>query len=143
VSPPCFTLLLSSHRLTLALPIYLSTFIVPTSLDGAAFVGAWGKYGNELQATRKTIDGSVATASTVTNQLTSIGHLFVVSGVEKTSENVVAAGTFHTATKNAAGAHVTMPCLVRVETKPGVAMFRITVHEALLHAITTVLNAKE
>lgn len=145
-----FLLLFRSHRLSLALPIYLSTFIVPTSLDGGAFVGAWTKFVNELQATRKTIDGSAATPAQVAERLTNIGHLFVVTGVEKTADNVVAAGTFHTATKNAAGANVTMPCLVRVETKPNVAMFRITVHsghatvsEALLQTITAVLAAKE
>jgi hypothetical protein len=138
-----------SHRLTLALPIYLTTFVVPTPLEGAAFVGAWTKYGNELQGVRKTIDGSVPTAAQVAQQLSSIGHLFLVQGVEKTADNLVAAGTFHTATKNAQGAYVTMPCLVRVETK-GVALFRVTVHsghatvsDALMQAVTAVLNAKE
>jgi hypothetical protein len=145
-----FLISFRSHRLSLSLPLYLSTFTVPTSLDGAAFVGAWTKYGNELQATRKTIDGSVATPAMVTERLAAVGKLFVVQGVEKTPDNVVAAGTFHTATKNAAGTYVTMPCLVRVETKPNVPMFRITVHsghatvsEALMQSITTVLNAKE
>lgn len=124
--------------------------MTPTSLDGAAFVGAWQKYGNELQATRKTIDGSILSASDVSSRLSSAAHLFVVQGVEKVADNVVAAGTFHTATKNAAGANVTMPCLVRVETKPGLAFVRITVHsghatvsDALMQAITAVLNTKE
>lgn len=53
------------------------------------------------------------TAADVTKALTDKAKLFVVQGVEKTADNVVAAGTFHTATKNAAGAFVTMPCLVR------------------------------
>ena len=139
------------HTLDLSLPIYLSTFVVPTSLEGAAFVGAWTKYGNELQGTRKSLDGITAlSASQVSTLLSTAGHLFVVAGVEKSADNVVAAGTFHTATKNAAGANVTMPCLVRVETKPGVPMFRITVHsghqtvsDALMHTITAILNAKE
>lgn len=144
-----FSYLGKSHRLSLGLPIYLTTFVVPTSLEGAAFVGAWTKYGNELQAMRKTLDGSVPTSAQVAQQLSTLGHLFLVQGVEKTPDNLVAAGTFHTATKNAQGAYVTMPCLVRVETK-GVAMFRVTVHsghatvsDALMQAVTAVLNAKE
>lgn len=145
-----FNYLGKAHTLALALPLFLSTFVVPTSLDGAAFVGAWTKYGNELVGTRKTVDGSILSASQVTEKLQSVGHLFVVAGVEKSAENVVAAGTFHTATKNAAGANVVMPCLVRVETKPNVAMMRITVRsghqtvsDALIHTIAAVLNARE
>lgn len=138
------------HTLTLSLPLYLSTFIVPTQLDGASFVGAWTKYGNELIGTRKLIDGVALTPTQVITALTSVAHLFVVQGVEKTAENVVAGGTFHTATKNAQGTNVTMPCLVRIETKPNIPMLRITVHsghatvsDALLHTISAVLNAKE
>ncbi len=74
----------------------------------------------------------------------------VIPSVEKTSDNFVASGIFHTATKNAHGQNVTMPCLLRVETKPGVPMFRVTVHtghqtvsEALIHAITAVTGAQE
>lgn len=87
----------------------------------------------------------------VAELLKNVGHLFLVQGLEKSGDNLVAAGTFHTATKNAAtGANVTMPCLVRVETKPNVPMFRISVHsghstvsEALLHTVTEVLRSKE
>jgi len=147
-----FTYLNKPHTLSLALPIYLSTFIAPTQLEGAAFVTAWTKYGNELQGTRKTADGaSVLTPAQVDERLAQAGHLFLVQGVEKSSDNLVAAGLFHTATKQAqTGANVTMPCLVRVETKPGVPMLRITVHsghatvsDALMHTITDILNLKE
>jgi hypothetical protein len=78
------------------------------------------------------------------------GHLFIVPNVEKVGDNFVGAGTFHTATKAANGTNVTMPCLVRLETKPNIPMIRITVHsghpsvsESLLHSISTILNAKE
>ena len=146
----CSCFVCRAHTLSLSLPLFLSTFVVPTSLEGAAFVGAWTKYGNELVGTRKTVDGSVLNAAQVAEKLQSVGHLFVVNGVEKNPENLVAAGTFHTATKNAAGANVIMPCLVRVETKPGVPIIRITVRsghqtvsDALIHTVATVLNTRE
>jgi len=53
-------------------------------------------------------------------------------------------------TKGANGANVTMPCLLRVETKPNVNLIRVTVHsghstvsEALLNAITKAFGATE
>jgi len=145
-----FNYLNKPQILDLSLPLFISSFTAPTSLDGAAFVHAWGKYGNEQQATRKSVDGSVVTVDAVKAALQEKAKLFIVQGVEKNNDNVVAAGTFHTATKNAAGAFVTMPCLVRVETKPNLPMFRLTVHsghstvsDALMHTITYLLNAKE
>jgi hypothetical protein len=136
------------RTLQLQLPLLLTRFVVPTQIEAGAFVGAWQKYGNEIQGMRK------LPSNPDVQQLQSIirdsHHFFLVPGVEKTNDNFVATGTFHTATKAASGAFVTMPCLLRVETKPNMNVIRFTIHsghpavsEALLHSLTKALNAAE
>jgi hypothetical protein len=105
----------------------------------------WKKFGNEAQGTRKGSNTSVADLQQVAQ---SALHLGLIANVEKNPDNFVAAGTFNTGSKNAQGAFVTMPILIRVETKPG--MFRATVHsghqsvsDAVLHALTIASGAHE
>jgi len=134
--------------LHLYLPIAITTFIVPTTLDASQFVTAWSKYTNEVIVMRKM--DTVVDINKLQQQVQQALHMYIVPNVEKTNDNFVCVGTFHTATKSANGAYVTMPAMARFETKPGVPMFRLTVHsghqsvsDALVNAITTVLAAKE
>ena len=135
-----------THTLTIHVPVTVGRFTVGQSLEGSAFMGVWKQFGNEAQATRK-VDPSHTGPQLA--QLAVDGlHLALVQGLEKTPDNFVAAGTLHTASKNASGAAITMPILMRVETKPG--MYRATVHsghssvsEAVIQAFALVTGSKE
>ena len=135
-----------THNLTVNVPVTVGRFTVGQNIEGSAFMGIWKQFGNEAQQTRK-VDPSFTGPSL--GQLAVDGlHLALVQGLEKTADNFVAAGTLHTASKNASGAAITMPILMRVETKSG--MYRATVHsghqsvsEAVIQAFALVTGGKE
>ena len=88
-----------THHLTVHVPVTVGRFTVGQALEGSAFMGVWKQFGNEAQQTRK-VDGSFTGPSLA--QLAVDGlHLSLVQGLEKTPDNFVAAGTLHTASKNA------------------------------------------
>lgn len=138
----------SAHTINLAVPILMTHFLVPATLQAEQFTGAWQKFANEVVGVRKL--AAAVDVSALQSQLTAAAHMAVVSNVDKNSDNFVAAGTFHTATKTPAGTFVTMPAMIRIETKSGMNVVRITIHsghqlvsETLLAAITAALGLKE
>jgi AP-2 complex subunit alpha len=134
------------HSLNLQLPLTVGRFSTPAALEGGAFMESWKRFGtNETQGTRK---GSNVSNNELQQVIQNALRLGLVANVEKNPDNFVAAGTFHTGSKNPQGAFITMPVLVRVETKPG--MFRATVHsghqavsDAVLHSLTIASGTHE
>ena len=134
------------HTLTVNVPVTVGRFCVGQQLEGGAFMNVWKQFGNESQQTRKV---EAAHTGVSLAQLAVDGlHLSMVHGLEKTTDNFVLAGTLHTASKNAQGGNVTMPILMRVESKTG--MYRATVHsghisvsEAVVQAFALVTGSKE
>ena len=135
-----------THSLTVNVPVTVGRFTQGQQLEGGAFMGVWKQFGNEAQATRK-VDPTF-TGQSLAQLAVDALHLSIVHGLEKSPDNFVAAGTLHTASKNPSGANITMPILMRVETKSG--MYRATVHsghisvsEAVVQAFALVSGSKE
>jgi len=126
-----------SHSIIVNMPINVGRFITPVNLEGAAFMESWKKFGNEVQVTRK-VDAS-DTKDEIESAVIDSMHLTLVEGVEKNPANFVGAGTFNTASKNAGGAYITMPVLIRVETKA--AAYRLTVHSGHMTVSEAVVDA--
>jgi hypothetical protein len=138
----------SPYTIRLLLPLTIANFTVPATLSAEQFTGAWTKFTNEVIGVRKS-DAPVALAALQTAVAEKL-HMAVIPGVDKNAENFVAAGTFHTATKTPAGTFVTMAAMLRVETKSGMPVVRLTVHsghqmvsEALMNAATNALQLRE
>jgi len=55
-------------------------------------------------------------------------RMSLIENVDKEPNNLYAAGVFHTTTKNESGQPVTMACFLRIETKPNMALVRVTAH---------------
>jgi len=91
------------------------------------FVGFWKKYENE-------VGPSVYRSPVPVDKdafgelLTKVMKMALISGVDKEAGNLYAAGQFNTIAKNETGQPLTVPCFLRIETKPNIPLFRITAH---------------
>jgi AP-2 complex subunit alpha len=121
-------------RLLLKLPIVVCKFMEPLKLNGPDFFNRWKQVeGPPLgeQLILKSPTGAIDIAST--SKLLSDGfHFAVLQGVDPNANNIVAAANFRTSSAQ-------VICLLRVETNPSHAMYRITLktHNA---QITTALK---
>jgi len=137
------------ESIDLALPLLLSSFMKGVAMDNAKFVGGWTKVGNECGPALRNIPAPVPLADFQKALETGL-HMAVISNVDQVPDNLYAAGTFCAAPRTVGGKPITIPCLIRVETKPNMNLFRCTVRtghrlvsEALLQSMTSVMNASE
>lgn len=142
-----FTFAGEPKELSLRVPILISSFCLPTPSTGPDFLNDWKLNPQEVVSVRK-----LATAVNLEEikQWTSKAmHFSLVDGVDPSPNNFCAKATFHTATKDASGNPVTMPCFIRVETRPGMNIIRVSIRSphpqvtsALLHAVATTYAAE-
>jgi len=139
----------TDHSLNLKLPVVITQFCTPIPQEPAAFVEQW----KSLAANQ---DVSVLNGEVVVKDIGEFKqlcaeslHLAVVEGVESNADNFSLSGTFHTSSKNAQGDFITMPVLIRFETKPDSKFVRISTHAghksvttACVAAVGTLLRAK-
>jgi len=137
-----------AQSIPLKVPLLLTSFCLPTPLPAADFIATWTKTANELMQTHK-LPGP-ADVNDLKTVIAKYLHLANIDGAEKSPDNIVASGTFHTATKDPSGNLVSMACLLRVETRPGVNAVRVTVRSghaqvstSLMHAVSSVFGASE
>jgi len=144
-----FTVAGRPYSISLQTPLVLTTFVHPpaTPFNPQSLVAAWGAMGNEVKTMRKL--SAVSDVEALKAALVPAAfHMQKVDGLEQTQDNIVAAGVFHTVTKDASGQYVTMACLLRLETRPNVDLVRVTIRaghasvsDALLAAVSRILNA--
>jgi len=137
-----FTCENKNFQLVLRYPFFLTSFVMPEEVKSSEFISQWQAAGHEIMAVRK-----VATALSLEsfrNIVSSALHMKLIDGVEAGKpQNLCAAGKFHTATKGADGQFVSIACFLRIETKEGVPMFRVTVHsghQAVSSALSEAVN---
>jgi len=129
------------------MPILMSHFIHSQVLDSASFINSWKQYtSNELMLTLK-VQQPVSVAS-ITELLTNSLHMAPILGVESNPLNVYGSGVFHTVTKDKNGNNVSMVCLIRIETKENLSVFRVNIHaghkgvsEGLMASVQTIMQA--
>jgi len=136
-----------SYALSLKVPFSLPCFMVPDDVKSTDFIPAWQQSGHEVMGVRKL--PSAISLDSYRNTVEKELHMKLIDGVEAGKpQNICAAGKFHTATKAPDGQFVNIACYLRMETKEGVPMVRVTVHSghqsvssALSDAITRVFHA--
>jgi hypothetical protein len=125
--PPTATLTFSCGsrvELKLTLPLLLTHFVQPKIVEAAVFLRAWNAVGNEVRVTRQ----QKTAVSTQQLEAALVAMNFaLIAGADPNADNLCVAGTLHTATKGPDGVPVTMPIVMRLETKRGANMFRMTV----------------
>lgn len=110
-----------SENLSLRLPIVLTKFVEPLVLDSTGFFSLWKKLAGppyEHQSVFKA--GTAIDLRAITHVLARGLHMGGLTGIDPNVNNLVAAGTLHTTTKQVA-------ILLRIETNPGVGMIRLTI----------------
>jgi len=104
------------RSVVLTIPLTISTLVAPSLLEPPAFIAAWQQTSaNEVWATRKI--PKPLPVSDFKNVLTGPLHLNLIEGVDKNPANVWACGVINGQTLT-----------VRIETKPNMPVFRVTVH---------------
>lgn len=126
------------RSIVLTMPLTLSNFVTPQSLEPAAFITAWQQTSaNEVWATRK-LPKPLSVAEFKTS-LTGPLHLNLIEGVDKNPANVWASGVVN-------GQSLT----VRIETKSNMPVFRVTVHcpskalgDAFIGSVSAILQTQD
>jgi len=109
-----------SENLSLRLPIVLTKFVEPVTLDDTNFFGLWKKLAGppyEHQSVLKA--GTTIDLPAISRVLSSGLHMGVLS-IDPNVNNLVAAGTLYTATRQ-------VLILMRIETNPSAGMIRLTI----------------
>lgn len=120
-----FTYESSPQEVTLQIPVNLTHFVAPAPQDGETFISAWKKNGN---AEIKVIQSPNVIDTEPLKQLVLEGMNFsLIEGVEKDANNFSVSGLLHTNAKGPNDQNITIPCLMRFETKPGTKFVRVTV----------------
>lgn len=110
-----------SENLSLRLPIVLTKFVEPVLLDATGFFGLWKKLAGppyEHQSVFKA--GATIDMPGITHVLSSGLHVGVLSAIDPNVNNLVAAGSLFTTTKQ-------VLILLRIETNPSAGMIRLTI----------------
>jgi hypothetical protein len=138
------------HSLPLKLPLVLTSFCLPTQLQSADCLSAWKAYGNEKECIAVRKLPAAADVNELKTLITTNAHLAMVADVENKAENFIASASFQTATKDPQGNLVSIPLLLRVETKAGMNVIRISIRsghkqvsDAVLAAVTILFAATE
>jgi hypothetical protein len=138
------------HALVLKVPLLLTSFCLPAQISAQDCLSNWKAYGAEKEciAVRK-LPGP-ADVTELKTVITTNAHMALVSDVENKAENFIASSSFQTGTKDANGNLVTIAILLRVETKAGMNVIRISIRsghkqvsDAVLASVTTLFGATE
>lgn len=139
------------ESIDILLPVTISTFMRPVEMGAPKFIAGWTKVGNECGPALRNIAAPVPLSGFQKILAGDSSHNFMalISSVDQVPDNLYSAGTFCAAPRAEGKPPITIPCLVRIETKPNMPVFRVTVRsghrlvsEALLAYVTTVMNAK-
>ncbi len=108
------------------LKIEIYFFLIFNSpLDGESFISAWKKNGN---AEIKVIQSpEVVELDTLKKGVLEGMNFTLIEGVEKDDNNFSVSGNLVTNAKGPNDQNITIPCLLRFETKPGTKFVRVTV----------------
>lgn len=107
-------------------------------LDSPSFISTWQAGGsNEVWATRKL--PTVLSMNAIKEVLGGALHCIVIEGVDNNAANVWASGSWSQ-----------QPCVIRIEMKPNMPIFRMTVRssskalsEAFVASISTLLKTQD
>jgi len=129
-------------QLVLRMPFLITSFVTPEEVKSTEFITHWQGSGHEIMGVRKV--GTPLTLDAFRNTVSNVLHMKLIDGVEAGKpQNLCASGKFHTATKGADGQFVSIACYLRIETKEGVPMFRVTLHSghaAVSNALSEAVN---
>jgi len=138
------------QTLMLKMPLLLTSFCLPTQLAGPDCLSAWKTYGAEKECIAVRKFQTSPDVNELKTLITTNAHMSLVMDVEKVQDNFIASCNFQTATKGNDGNLVYIPILLRVETKPGANVIRISIRsghksvsEAVLFSVTTLFGAAE
>jgi len=122
--PPVLQISFVSSRpvnISLRLPIIVSKFTEPLKLAAPDFFGQWKNFGSKPQEAQEVFRIQRPIDLNWISKVVGEGcHFAVLKGVDPSINNLVAAGTYHTASG-------TSTALVRIETNPQANMTRLTV----------------
>jgi len=136
---------------TFAIPLLPSYFLKApnTELDASKFIAFWKRFAEEVGPSVYKLP-QVGDKDQIISVLTKIMKMQIVKEVDKEAGNIYAAAVYHTITRTDNGQFKTIPCFLRIETKPGMPLLRITAHagtkpvsQAIINSLTLILNAQE
>eukprot|EP00823_Brevimastigomonas_motovehiculus_P003609 TRINITY_DN2224_c2_g1_i1.p1 TRINITY_DN2224_c2_g1~~TRINITY_DN2224_c2_g1_i1.p1 ORF type:complete len:979 (+),score=275.98 TRINITY_DN2224_c2_g1_i1:88-3024(+) len=119
----------SPQVLSLKIPLLMTSFVTPKSLDAKAFVSAWESFASNAVMSTLRAPSEVSLTSLAEGFADGL-HFSKASSSDSNPLNLYFIGVFNSATKDRNNNYVSMPVLVRVETKEKVAAFRVTIHSA-------------
>lgn len=118
------------HSIKLQVPLLISTFCTPREVEGSKLLDVCTRltsvYRHKMSLPVYTSPDAV---KAVAGAVGKAFGLAIINGVDS-ENNVHFAGQFVTATKNAEGNPVTIATVIRIETRPGFSMIRVTVNAA-------------
>lgn len=136
-----------AEEIDLTLPILLSHYVKPVTMTGPTYINGWSACGNEVGPTVCEMPIAVE-AETFNTILEDAMHMYVVDDVDGNADIRYGVGTFVAAPRDEAKEPITIACFIRIETKPGLAMFRTTVRsghklvsQSVLYSIATAMAA--
>jgi len=135
------------QTVTFRMPVMMSNFVHGNQMDAPSFSNAWKQYAvNEVMITLKA--QQVVTTAIAIDAINNGLHMAIIIPTDNNPLNVFASGIFHTVTKDKNGNNVTMPCLIRIETKDNLSVFRVTIHsghkgvsEGLMNSVQYIMQA--
>jgi len=118
-------------------------------LDAGKFVGFWKRFVDEVGPSVYKLPATIDREE-LSRILTKVMKMTLVTGVDKEPGNLYAAAVFHTVTRSENGQPVTIPCFLRIETKPGIPLIRFTAHsghklvsQGLAASVVSITSAQE
>jgi AP-2 complex subunit alpha len=140
-----FSYMGAPQKLTLTLPVLLTHFTWPQPVQDDAFVAVWQKTGNEILKLVKL--PQVMDKKVIANGCSRLRLEVLTKWMDK--GQIFAVGKYFSCTEGANGQKVTMPVMIRLETKPNIDMVRLTIRsgykvvsEGMLHAFLSVFQAR-
>jgi len=134
-----------------AIPLLPSYFLKApsTELDASKFIAFWKRFAEEVGPMVYKLS-QVGDKDSIVSVLTKIMKMQIVKDVDKEPGNIYAAAVYHTITRTENQQFKTIPCFLRIETKPNIPLLRITAHagiksvsQAIINSLTLILNAQE
>ncbi|KAJ3416710.1 hypothetical protein HDV05_000540 [Chytridiales sp. JEL 0842] len=114
--------------LSLRLPILITKFVSPVTLDASDFYEKWKQIGGpprEYQSTFKALAGSIITDSSESRKILEGLRFGIIEGVDPSPLNLVAVGIFNSAELGKSG------CMLRLEINLQHQMYRLTVRSSV------------